>query len=291
VTRTAPVAVVILARDAAAFLPVTLDSLAQQTARPEQVIVVDGGSRDDTAAIAERAGATLIRADGSGAGAARNRGLAAARAEYVGFLDADDWYALDKIERSLDHLRDLGAACLGTDAWLVVGDRVERRANHGRVVPAVLTMEQLLLLGNPIACSSVLAARAAVLDAGGFDENDPIAPCADYDLWLRLARREPIAYLPEPLTFRRVRGGAAGAPAGDLRGVDLVLDKVALAYAGEAHFLNLVRRRRAGVRVDAAAELLRDGRRQQARALLAEARQHARTWRGCWTWLRSLSPL
>lgn len=288
--RTAPIAVVIPAHNAASYLQVALDSLQQQTVRPEQVIVVDDGSTDDTAAIAERSGATVVRQEQRGPGAARNRGLAAVATEFVGFLDADDWYALDKIERSIEQLRDLGAGCLATDAWLVRGDRVERRKNDRRIVPTVLTMETLLR-GNPVVCSTVVARREAVLAAGGFDENPDLIATEDYDLWLRLAHKEPVAYLAEPLTFYRVHQGSLSANPRFLRGVDCILDKVAARYVGEAHFENLVRRRRAEVRIDVAWDMLRSGQRDAARAMLAEASRHARTWKATRMWLRTLLPV
>lgn len=287
---TASVDVVIPAHDAAAYLQVTLDSLQQQTLRPRQVIVVDDGSKDDTAGIAERHGAVCIRQAQAGPGAARNRGVAAATADYVAFLDADDWYALDKLERSIEHLQELGAHCVATDAWLVRGDRVERRKNDRRVVPSVLTME-LLLRGNPIVCSSVVATREAVVAAGGFDEDPELIASEDYDLWLRMAQREPIAYLPEPLTFYRLHAGSLSANPRFLRGVDRILDKVAALHAGEAHFQNLVRRRRADLRLDVAYDLLCAGEPAAARRVLGEARQHARTWKGTRMWLRSFLPM
>jgi glycosyltransferase involved in cell wall biosynthesis len=276
-TPTAPVAVVIPAHNAAPYLDVTLSSLAQQTVRPEQVLVVDDGSTDDTAAVAERHGATVLRQAQAGPGAARNRGLAAATSEFVAFLDADDWYALDKLERSVEHLQELGAACMGTDAWLVRGDRVERRKNDRRMVPMVLTLE-LLLAGNPVICSTVVARRKALQEAGGFDEHPDLVATEDYDLWLRMAQREPIAYLPEPLTFYRVHPGSLSGNTRFLRGVDRILDGIAKAHDGEAHFQNLVRRRRADVRLDVAWDLMREGRRAEARAMLLEARRHRATW-------------
>lgn len=289
-SRVGSVAVVIPARNAAPFLQVTLDSIKQQTVLPEQVIVVDDGSSDETAAIAERNGAVCLRQDNAGPGAARNRGLAICKTEHVAFLDADDWYAIDKLERSLEFLQELGAGCVATDAWLVAGDRVERRRNDGRIVPAVLTLE-LLLAGNPIVCSTVVCKRDAVRNAGGFDESPEQIATEDYDLWLRMAQREPIAYLAEPLTFFRRHAGSLSNSGRFTRGVDRILDKVAATHVGEAHFQNLVKQRRAAVRVDLAWELLQEGRRAEARAALAEARRIATTWRGCRLWLRSLLPM
>jgi glycosyltransferase involved in cell wall biosynthesis len=82
--------VVVPARDAAATLPRTLACLAAQRDAPEfEVIVVDDGSRDGTAALAERGGARVVRSDGEGSGSARNAGVAAARGSLLAFTDAD----------------------------------------------------------------------------------------------------------------------------------------------------------------------------------------------------------
>ncbi|MBL8724826.1 MAG: glycosyltransferase family 2 protein [Planctomycetes bacterium] len=288
-TRTAPVAVVIPAHNAAQYLPLALDSLRQQTTVPAEVVVVDDGSRDDTAAVAERLGATVLRQDQAGPGAARNRGLRRATAEFVAFLDADDWFALSKLERSVATLQRLGARCVATDAWLVRGDRVEHRKNERRFVPEVVTMERLLR-GNPIICSTVMCRRTELLEVGGFDEAPDLLASEDYDLWLRLAAREPIAYLAEPLSFYRVHQGSLSANTRFLRGVDRILDKVVAQHPGEAHFLELVQRRRAELRLDVAYDRLRAGARQEARTLIDEAQHQARTWKGYRMWLRTLLP-
>lgn len=288
-SKVAPVAVVIPAHDAERFLPTALESLQKQTVRATEVIVVDDGSRDATAVIAEQAGACVIRQEQAGPGAARNRGLQRATAEFVAFLDADDWFALDKLERSVAVLQRLGARCLATDAWLVREDRVEHRKNAQRKVPDVVTLEHLLR-GNPIICSTVVCRRKELLEVGGFDEAPDLVASEDYDLWLRLAAREPIAYLAEPLTFYRVTTGSLSANSRFLRGVDRILDKVAALHPGEAHFQNLVQRRRAELRLDVAWDHLRTGERQQARAMIVEAQRHARTWKGMRMWARSMLP-
>jgi glycosyltransferase involved in cell wall biosynthesis len=288
-SRTAPVTVIVPAYNAAPFLAVTLQSLQQQTTVPERVVVVDDGSTDDTAAIAEQNGAVVVRQQRKGPGAARNRGLEGAASEFVAFLDADDWYVPDKLERSIEQLDELKACCLCTDAWIVRDDRIEGRKNQQRVVPSVLTME-LLLRGNPVICSSVVARREAVQTAGGFDENPDLIATEDFDLWLRMAEREPLAYLPQPMTFYRVHSGSLSANSRFMRGVDNILARVSERHDGEAHFQNLVRRRRAEVRLDLAWDLLQQGRKQEARALIAEADGLARTWKAMRMRLRSLLP-
>lgn len=289
--RVAPVTVVIPAFNAGQYLGITLDSLQQQTFSPEAVVVIDDGSTDDTAAIARARDVTLVQQQQQrGPGAARNRGVEVAKTEFVAFLDADDWFAPDKIERSVKVLDEIGGACLATDAWIVRGDRVEGRKNQRLVVPSVLTTERLLQ-GNPIVCSTVVARTAAVRAVGGFDEHSDLIATEDFDLWLRLSQKEPIAYLDEPLAFYRVHAGSLSANSRFVRGIDRILSGLAKQYDGEAHFLNLMRRRRAEVRLDLAWDLLVAGRRAEARALIAEAEEFARTWKGLRMKLRSLLPV
>lgn len=288
-SRTAPVTVVIPAWQAGEFLAATLESLRTQTTPPEAVVVVDDGSTDATARIAVEGGATLLRQDQRGPGAARNRGVAHAKSEFVAFLDADDWYAPDKLERSVEALQHVGAACLATDAWVVRGGRIEGRKNRHRHVPSVLTTERLLK-GSPVICSSVVARRSAVLEVGGFDEHPDLIATEDFDLWLRMSEREPVAYLGEPLTFYRVHQGSLSANERFLRGIDRILARVAQHHVGEAHFQNLIRRRRADVRLDYAWDLITSGRKPEGRAMIREAQRLAPSWKALRMRLRSLLP-
>ena len=98
------VSVVIPARDGERFLAETIDSVLAQTRPAAEVFVVDDGSRDGTRAIAESYGGTVrcIPQDRAGPGAARNRGVAESRGEYLAFLDHDDLWPRDKLELQLD---------------------------------------------------------------------------------------------------------------------------------------------------------------------------------------------
>src|SRR6185312_11793255 len=93
------ISVVIPAYNAAAYVGDALASIAAQTCRPAEVIVVDDGSADDTAAIAAAAGAIVIRQPNGGASAARNAGVARARSQWIAFLDADDRWLPEYVER------------------------------------------------------------------------------------------------------------------------------------------------------------------------------------------------
>ncbi len=99
--REPAVSVVIPARDAELYLAEAIESILGQTLPPAQVIVVDDGSRDGTAEIAEGFGpaVTVLRRKRNGVGAALNSGLSVAKGEEIAFLDADDIWTPRKIER------------------------------------------------------------------------------------------------------------------------------------------------------------------------------------------------
>jgi glycosyltransferase involved in cell wall biosynthesis len=101
----ARVSVVVPVRDGALYLGEALQSIAEQTLRPHEVIVVDDGSTDGSAALAERLGARVERQPASGPAAARNRGAECSTGELVGFLDADDLWPPDSLELRVAALR------------------------------------------------------------------------------------------------------------------------------------------------------------------------------------------
>ena len=107
----ADVSVVIPAWQAAATIGRALASIGTQTATPGEVIVVDDGSTDGTAAAAQTAVGLLggsplcvLTQTNAGAGAARNRGIEAAQGRLLAFLDADDEWLPGKLERSIERL-------------------------------------------------------------------------------------------------------------------------------------------------------------------------------------------
>ena len=101
-----PVTAVMPAYHAAAFVGEAVASLLQQTVPPREVIVVDDGSPDDTAAVAERAGARVIRQANGGPAAARNTGIRAAATEWIALLDADDLARPTRLATQQQHFGD-----------------------------------------------------------------------------------------------------------------------------------------------------------------------------------------
>ena len=94
---TMKISVVIPAYNASDFLPRCLSSVFAQTVRPHEVFVVDDGSADSTASLAANIGACVLQRANGGLSAARNTGLKHAAGHWVALLDADDWWAPEKL--------------------------------------------------------------------------------------------------------------------------------------------------------------------------------------------------
>ena len=186
----APVTVVVPAWRARATIGRSLASIAAQSVQPAEVIVIDDGSDDGTATAANVAlkaldlSGRVIEAQHGGAGTARNRGLDEAAHPLVAFLDADDEWLPEKIERSLRFFSDPAVVLVAHDGLIVREGTdvpeglIEAARRHAESRDPFLTLYRK----GHIITSSVVARREVLISAGGFDERLPTAQ--DFDLWL-----------------------------------------------------------------------------------------------------------
>ena len=190
----------------------TLDNVFAQTRAPDEVIVVDDGSTDDSVAVLERYGAwiTLIRQANAGPGAARNRGLAAARGELIQFMDSDDLWTLNKLEAQERALVASGAD-FAYSPWLQA--RLEGgRARHAdpaiqqHPLPPSRSPLAWYLRGWVIVFQCCLF-RRSLLDAAGPYRED-LMPSEDSELLFRILKSaaRPV-HVPEALVLYRLHGG------------------------------------------------------------------------------------
>lgn len=282
------VAVVVPVHDGARYLEATIASVRAQTVAVDEFVVVDDGSTDDSAALAERLGVRCIRQPNRGPAAARNRGVDATTAELIAFLDADDLFLPDKLRLQLPCLRDAGIVACCSDAWVRRDEQRGAAKNGDRQVGERITFGDLLA-GNPVICSSVVLRRTAFVAAGGFDPDPVLIATEDYDLWLRIARLGAFAYERRPLVEYRVHPQSLSSSERFLRGVDRAMDKIEAWCGEDSGVREAVRRRRGAVRVDAAWDALQRGDRRRARTLLRDAREHGVWgWKERRLWLRTL---
>lgn len=187
------VSVVIPTYNHARFLGEAIRSALHQTHPAVEVIVVDDGSTDDTAAVvAGFPGVRYIRQKNLGLAAARNAGFAACRGDLVVFLDADD--------RLLPNAIETGARVLAANPALgfsagysrfVTGDGIELPT--GQPVRAGGDAYEELLRRNSIRNPAMVLFRRGIVEAVGSFAPGADA-CADYDLYLRISREYPVAF-------------------------------------------------------------------------------------------------
>ena len=275
------VSVVIPAFNAASFLAKTLRSVLEQSFTDVEVVVVDDGSSDGTAAVAASFSPAVRVASGPrrGVSAARNQGVGLARGDYVAFMDHDDLWEKDKLRRQVALLdADPRAAFVFTQA------RVEQEGRVLEVFPEIADPAAFLadayenlVHWNYVPMSSVMARRDRLMQLspeGPFDLRFRLSE--DWDLWLRLARAAGpggVAFVPEPLTRYVILKGRATERMADLRLEDLVIfeEQLALRPALRARDPVRCRATRHRLSLEAGYFLLKEGRRAESRRCLAQA--------------------
>jgi glycosyltransferase involved in cell wall biosynthesis len=194
----------------APYIDKALRSVMAQTFADYQVIVVDDGSKDDSADIAERVLSNssvffrLIRQENAGVSAARNNGVAASQGDYLCFLDADDWWAptfLEEMRKLIDEYPDAGI--YGTSYTIINETKRKTRVapigvepgfekgyiNYCQVYAKTLVM--------PLTSISVAIPRTVFDEMHGFPIGIKLGE--DFLLWIRIALRHSVAFLNKPL--------------------------------------------------------------------------------------------
>lgn len=199
------VSVVIPAYNAADTLPRALRSALEQTYAPLEVIVVDDGSTDGTATVAERfQGSTgppvlVLRQQNQGPSAARNSAIKSAAGEFVAFLDADDRWFPEKLEHQVDLMQREGTrfSATGFHYYAVAHDHEGSEAFTDWRPDRAAVLDRMLVR-NCIMTTTVCVARDLLDNAGLFDP--AISYGEDYDLWMRIiGLGAMVSYVPLPL--------------------------------------------------------------------------------------------
>ncbi len=232
----------------AEYIEEAINSILAQTHAVNEIIVVDDGSSDNTAAlikaIKRKAGQLIyIKQANQGPSAARNHGIEIANGDWIAFLDADDHWPKDKMALQIAALKR------EPSLQLIAGDMAETDQQGNVRVDSVLAKHQLLeqfqgLAGRPlnnaltalvdknfIPTGTVLVKRAALKQAGGF--NPAIRFGEDLELWAKIACHHPITCLPQRLMYRRQHGANATQNTGPML-EDLVKVMSSIRHYGAA---------------------------------------------------------
>lgn len=224
-TPTPGVTVIVTCYNHQAYVEQCLDSVLAQSLPATRVIVTDDASTDDSASVIEHwlgrhdPGWTFTRHErNSGVCATLNEALESITTEYYIHISADDWFFPDRIARQRD------VASTHAVAGFVVGDILEVDAGGSTLAchDIGIRLEGLtgethreafferLLAENIIPAPGVMVRTSAAREVGGYD---PTLSFEDYDLWLRLADRFPVAYgAGEVSAYRVLRTSMSRSP-------------------------------------------------------------------------------
>lgn len=179
------------------FIGESIQSVVDQTYANWELLVVDDGSTDKTADIIREFAARdsrvkyLFQQNGRQA-KARNTAIENSLGALIAFLDADDLWLPEKIERQLQALEETNADVVYSNGLIIYEPGATPGRNDFAIVEGTIEgrkMLDVLLLQNRIPVQSVVVRKEAYRNAGPFDEAPQFHGCEDYELWIRLAER------------------------------------------------------------------------------------------------------
>ncbi|MCX5696595.1 MAG: glycosyltransferase [Candidatus Omnitrophica bacterium] len=197
------VSVIIPTHNHALFLSKALDSVRNQTYEDYEVILVDNGSTDQTKELISKIKwekLLYVYQDDTGSAAGpRNTGIRLAKGDYVAFLDSDDIWYKEKLNKVMDiFLKNPEIDLVCNDEYCRKDGKIVSYLKCGPSEPDMY--EKLFFNGNRLSGSATVVKKAPLLKASGFDENKKYVHVEDYELWLRLAKLGcKFYFLNEPL--------------------------------------------------------------------------------------------
>lgn len=205
---TAVIPVYCASEDHERFLRETLESVAAQIYRDFELILVDDRSPIDIAPLVESVQGLpktrVVRNETNiGHAESRNVGVREAAGELIAFLDHDDIWLPDKLQRQVDTLdANPDAAAVFCDCE-VFGPNADRLRIDQRILPDRPDFLWFVRHGNyTITASAVLVRKQAMVDIGLFDSR--YSTCDDFDAWLKILMSSPIVHMPETLIRYRL---------------------------------------------------------------------------------------
>jgi glycosyltransferase involved in cell wall biosynthesis len=208
------ISVVIPSYNSEKYIAETLKTVFNQTYNDYEIIVSDDGSSDNTLEIVKDVfrkfpdkNTKLLINKHEGPGAARNRGIEAASGKWVSFLDSDDRWLEQKLQKVVDFIScnsEINLVC-HSEIWHT--DNGEKMLDYSASYNKKINPFLSFYRQNCLSTSAVTVKREFLIKAGMFDESLPSAQ--DYDLWLRLSMLPEIniGFIKEPLGFYITRDG------------------------------------------------------------------------------------
>ena len=206
------VSVVIPTYNRSKLLKKAIKSVLDQTFKDFEVLVVDNASQDDTKEMIASLKDPRIKVCGiqnhGVIARSRNHGMRNAAGEYIAFLDDDDLWLPDKLEKQVSYLETHPEYHLVyTPVWTTDENDVRKELLEIRRSPAEGDLFYELVRGNYIAQTTVLMRRGLLSEIGSFNEDPAYRSIEDYEYWLRVSLKRGIGFIGEPLALYRVHSG------------------------------------------------------------------------------------
>jgi glycosyltransferase involved in cell wall biosynthesis len=220
--RSSPlVSVIIPAFKASGHITVALDSVLAQTVSPYEIIVINDGSPDreqlEKALQPYVSRIIYLTQENGGPSAARNAGIRRASGEWVAFLDSDDAWLPNYLEKQLELLKSDPSLDMAYCNASLEGENIADGKTYMDACPSIgpVTFESVLFEQTQVLTSGTVVRRKRLVAAGLFDES--LRCSEDHDLWLRILHGEgKVSYHSEVLVRRRMRSDSQGAAPGSL---------------------------------------------------------------------------
>ncbi len=193
------VSVILPAYNGEKFIAAAIDSALNQTYKDFEIIVVNDGSTDRTAEILSKYGGKIrvISQANGGIAKARNVAIDNSKGEYLAFLDQDDIWLEDKLEKQMEVFdKDKEVGLVYSDTFVMTDGNVELKSFDLKKPYRGMVIEELLM-NSFISTSSVVTKKECFDRVGMFDNS--LSPCLDYDRWLYIATLYKVDYVDKPL--------------------------------------------------------------------------------------------
>ena len=245
---TPAVSIVIPCYNQSRYLPLSIRSVQAQSWPDWEIVLVNDGSTDDTAAVAAQFSDSRIRyiyQDNQGLSAARNTGIRAAQGRYLAFLDSDDEWEPDFLEKCVQALES-NPSLAGVYTRNIFIDQDGQVLPHiGGEMVAPAAFRNRTLEGGYFPPNSVLVATAVVRELGLFDIT--LTSEEDWDLWLRISERYTMQAIAQPLARYRSYTGSMSTNAARMHANRIaVLTKYFGPPTGDLHAWSVEKRRAYG---------------------------------------------
>ncbi len=206
------VSVIIPSYNSGNYISATLESVLKQSYQEFEIIIVDDGSTDNTLEVVKKIAITenrikVFTIQHSGRPSVpRNYGVKNASGNFIAFLDSDDLWTKHKLKYQVTYLLNHPGEAFVYSMCFTFGD-VNFFSENYELLPlpfhAAKDNKDLINIGNTIPLSSVLVRKKVLDDVGGFDE-DPELNLEDFDLWLRLSKKNSFHFIPRIHVYYRI---------------------------------------------------------------------------------------